>query len=93
MPTPGVYFLVANYYQPEEAGFELDLNITTVPEGEEAIAVEEQLAAGQYFEAVLPLPTCMSGSGCRSVIEKAGDGQDKGSRGFQFNNMFHIQSR
>ena len=34
----------------------------------------------------------MSGSGCRSVIEKAGEA-DKGSKGFQFNKLFHIQSR
>ena len=93
MPNPGVYVLVANYYQPEEAEFGLDLNITTVPEGAEALDVEEQLASGQYFEVVLPLPTCMSGSGCRSVIEKAGVGPDKGSKGFQFNKLFHIQSR
>ena len=92
MPNPGLYVLVANYYQPENAAFGLDLNITTVPEGAEAVDVEEQLASGDYFEAVLPLPTCMSGSGCRSVIEKAGEA-DKGSKGFQFNKLFHIQSR
>ena len=33
--------MVANYYQPEEAEFGLDLNITTVPEGADALDVEE----------------------------------------------------
>ena len=42
MPNPGLYVLVANYYQPENAAFGLDLNITTVPEGAEAVDVEEQ---------------------------------------------------
>ena len=42
MPNPGLYVLVANYYQPDNAAFGLDLNITTVPEGAEAVDVEEQ---------------------------------------------------
>ena len=55
-----------------------------------ALNVEEMLANGQYHEAVLPLPTCQSGSGCRAVIQNANNPQ---SRDFTIPELFHIQTQ
>ena len=57
MPNPGLYVLVANYYQPENAAYGLDLNITTVPEGAEAVDVEEVLTRIQDRKLVKDDPT------------------------------------
>lgn len=51
-----------------------------------ALDVEEMLANGQYHAAVLPLPPCLSKSGCRAVVRKP----DDGSRDFNIPELFHI---
>ena len=38
-----------------------------------ALDLEALREAGQVYEAVLPLPTCVLESGCRSIIRNEGD--------------------
>ena len=72
VPAPGLYVLVAQYYQPDKPTFELPMNITYANPGEE-LDIPTLIANGQFYEAVLPLPTCRSGSGCRSVVQAPND--------------------
>ena len=41
------------------------MNVTSGAEGQD---VQTIIDNGEHFEAVLPLPTCRSNSGCRSVV-------------------------
>ena len=41
------------------------MNVTSGAEGQD---VQTLIDNGEHFEAVLPLPTCRSNSGCRSVV-------------------------
>ena len=45
--------------------FNLTMNVTSGAEGQD---VQTMIDNGEHFEAVLPLPTCRSNSGCRSVV-------------------------
>ena len=92
VPAAGFYVLVAKYYQPNQAEFELPMNVTTAPAEGQALDLEEQLASGQYVAAVLPLPPCASNTGCRSVIETVPkEGVAKG-RDFDLTDVFILQT-
>jgi hypothetical protein len=54
-----------------------------------ALDLEELLSNGQYHEAVLPLPTCLSNTGCRAVVKHARDG----STNFNLPELFHISTK
>ena len=90
MPKPGLYVLVAQYYQPDKAEFEIPMNITYANPGEE-IDVTALIENGQFYEAVLPLPTCRSNSGCRTVIQPK-DKTAQPEPSFNLNDGFHIHS-
>ncbi len=49
--------------------------------------MEGNLASGQFYEAVLPLPACASGSGCRSVVASKDPALDNQ---FTIHDMVHI---
>ena len=55
----------------------ISINKTTFPISRfslySALDVEDLLSRGQYHEAVLPLPTCDSNSGCRTKITLPGE--------------------
>lgn len=87
VPQPGLYVLVAQYYQPDKPHFQLPMNISYAANAGEDPDIETLLANGQFYEAVLPLPTCRSNSGCRSVINKEDNAQE-----FNLNEAFHIQT-
>jgi laminin alpha 3/5 len=83
--------LVVNYYQPGKE-FRLPMNITYTPkDSEDPLDIAKALADGQYHAAVLPLPTCLSNSGCRAVIETNDDPEKIGTY-FDINGEFNIQS-
>ena len=90
VPKPGLYVLVAQYYQPDKAEFEIPMNITYANPGEE-IDVTALIENGQFYEAVLPLPTCRSNSGCRTVIQPK-DKTAQPESSFNLNDGFHIHS-
>ena len=88
--NPGLYVLVAQYYQPDKAEFEIPMNITYANPGEE-VDVTALIENGQFYEAVLPLPTCRSNSGCRTVIQPK-DKTAQPEPSFNLNDGFHIHS-
>ena len=90
VPKPGLYVLVAQYYQPDKAEFEIPMNITYANPGEE-MNVTTLIENGQFYEAVLPLPTCRSNSGCRTVIQPK-DKTAQPEPSFNLNDGFHIHS-
>lgn len=51
--------------------------------------IQTLMSNGQFYEAVLPLPTCRSNSGCRSVVEPR---DPKNGNKFNLNEAFHIIS-
>jgi hypothetical protein len=53
--------------------------------------VKTLLENGQFYEAVLPLPTCRSNSGCRSVVVPK-DQVVQPEAKFNLNEAFHISS-
>ena len=79
---------MAQYYQPDKPEFEIPMNISYANPGED-IDVPAFIEKGQFHEAVLPLPTCPSTYGCRSVVEA----KDPNNPNNQFNlvDAFHIQ--
>ena len=90
VPKPGLYVLVAQYYQPDKAEFEIPMNITYANPGEE-MNVTTLIENGQFYEAVLPLPTCRSNSGSRTVIQPK-DKTAQPEPSFNLNDGFHIHS-
>ena len=81
---------MAQYYQPDKAEFEIPMNITYANPGEE-MNVTTLIENGQFYEAVLPLPTCRSNSGCRTVIQPK-DKTAQPEPSFNLNDGFHIHS-
>lgn len=67
------------------------MNISySATEGESMEDVQTFIDNDLYYEAVLPLPTCPSRYGCRSVIE-ANDQQANPNNQFDLVDAFYIQ--
>ena len=90
VPNPGLYVLVAQYYQPDKPEFEIPMNISYSNLGED-IDVPALIENGQFYEAILSLPTCRSNSGCRTVIQPK-DKTIQPEAKFNLNDAFNIHS-
>ncbi|ODM92460.1 Laminin subunit alpha [Orchesella cincta] len=55
VPGPGLYTIIVHYFQPENPGFSIGVDVQN----------------GQYYEAKLPVVHCPSTSGCRALVTQA----------------------
>ena len=85
------YVALANQFSFTFSAFDLPMNISYSNTEGESIddQVQTFLDNDQFYEAVLPLPTCPSTYGCRSVVEA----KDPNNPNNEFNlvDAFHIQ--
>ena len=72
VPQEGAYIIVAQYYQPDYPSVDAKV---VVSDGSQDRAGGDQLPSDIFnvYEAVLPLPTCASPTGCRQPVLKSGD--------------------
>ena len=68
MPASGLYVVIGEYTGQTNPEVEVKMNITYNNPGED-FDHQTLLDKGQFYEAVLPLPTCFPSSGCRSIVK------------------------